>query len=147
MSGMLSEISKASIAITPTAGAAGTTTVNGTPVDMNGQDGVLFVVQMGTIAPGAVTSIKAQQDTVVGMGAAADIAGSGITVLDTDDDKTFLLEIIRPTKQFVRVVVVRGTAAATVSAVNLQYGAALMPVTHGANVTAKRLVGPAEGTP
>lgn len=133
--------------ITLTAGAAGATPINGTPVDMAGYDGVCFVVQFGAIAPGAVTSIKAQQDTAVGMGAAADLAGTGQTIADTDDDKVFYVDVLKPKEDFVRLVVSRGTANATVSAVAYLYRARSKPVTHGANVAGESFVSPAEGTP
>ena len=87
-----SKVMKISTAITPTAGAAGTTDINGTELDMAGWEGVLVIVRFGSITTGAVTSIKMQQDTATGMAAAADLEGTGQTIADSDDDKTFYTE-------------------------------------------------------
>lgn len=145
--GYLTDHCKVSIAITNTAGAAGTADVNGAILNMAGWDGVLMIVQFGAIVAGAVTSIKAQQDTVVGFGGAADILGSAQTVADTDDDKCFMIDLKRPTEQFVRVVVDRGTQNATCSAVYVQYrGRGPKPVSQGSNVAFEAFHAPAEGT-
>jgi hypothetical protein len=132
-------------AITITAGAAGLTNINGTVIDTAGFDGVLFVVQFGAIVATAVTSIKAQQDTVVGMGAAADIAGTNQVVADTDDDKIFFIDIKRALEQFVRVVVSRATANATCSAIAYLYRSRSRPVTHGTGVAGEKFASPVEG--
>lgn len=132
--------------ITITAGAAAATPVNGTVVDMAGYDGCLFVVQVGTIAGTAVTSIKVQQDTVVGMGTAADLLGSNQTIVDTADDTVFCVDIKRPSKQFLRLVVSRGTANATVSAMAFLYRGRNRPAVNGAGVNIEKFVSPAEGT-
>jgi len=132
-------------AITVTAGAAGTTAINGTAIDMAGYDGVIFVVQFGAIVAGAVTSIKVQQDTTSAFGAAADLAGTGQTVADTDDDKVFYVDVKAPREDFVRLVVSRGTANATVAAMAYLYGARSRPTTHGTNVAGEFWERPAEG--
>jgi hypothetical protein len=143
---MLSKEVKVSQAITVTAGAAGVTTINGAVLDMMGWDGVLIVVTFGAIVATGVQSIKAQQDTAVGMGAAADLAGTGQAVADTDDEKTFFIDLYRPQERYVRVVVPRATANATVaSAEYIQYRGAKKPSTHGANVAGETFASPAEG--
>lgn len=133
-------------AITITAGAAAATNLNGSVIDLAGFDGVVFVVQFGAIVATAVTSIKAQQDTAVGMGAAADLLGSAQTVADTDDDKIFYMDIKRPLEQFVRLVVLRATANATCSAVAYVYRSRSRPVTHGTGVAGEKFASPIEGT-
>lgn len=142
---LISDEVKVVQAITITAGAAAATAINGTAIDTAGFDGVLFVVQFGAIVATAVTSIKAQQDTVVGMGAAADLAGSNQTVADTDDDKVFYIDIKRPLEQFVRCVVSRATANATCSAVAYLYRSRSRPVTHGTGVAGEKFASPLEG--
>jgi hypothetical protein len=138
---------KISTAITPTAGAAGTSDINGTILDMQGFNGVLMVVRMGEITASAVTSIKAQQDTDVAGGTMADLAGTAQTIADTDDDKTFYIDLYRPTERYVRLVVDRGTQNAVVaSASYIQYGAHLAPTTHGTGVSGELHISPAEGT-
>ena len=104
----LSENVKISQAITVTDGAAGTTDINGATLDMSGHGCVLMAVTFGAIVFGAVTSIKAQQGAASDMSDAADLAGSAQTIADDDDEKTFYIEIVRPTKRYVRLVVDRG---------------------------------------
>lgn len=143
----LSKQVKITQAITPTNGAAGTSDINGATLDMAGFEGVLIEVVFGAITAGAVTSIKAQQDTASNMGTAADLAGTGQTVADTDDEDTFYIDLYRPAERYVRVVVDRGTQNAVVaSATYFQYGATDQPVSHGATVNGELHVSPAEGT-
>ena len=136
---------KLSTAVTPTAGAAGAANINGTILDMAGWDGVLVIVHFGTITAGAATSIKMQQDTVVGFGGAADLAGTGQTILDTDDDKVFYIDLRRPLEQFVRLVVLRATQNSVVTAVYLQYRSRNKPSVQLAAVAGEKWLSPAEG--
>jgi hypothetical protein len=143
----LSKNCKISTAITPTAGAAGTSTINGTTLDTQDSEGVLIIVRMGTITTGAVTSIKVQQGDASNLSDAADLAGTGQTIADTDDDKTFYIDLYKPLKRYVRVVVSRATQNAVVaSAEYFQYETRKMPVTHGAGVAGELHISPAEGT-
>lgn len=116
--------------------AAGTTDISpANGIDMQGFDGVLFIVPFGAITATAVTSIKAQQSTAVdGTGDAfADIAGTAVTVADDDDNKIAYLDVVRPTERFVRLVVDRGTANAVVDGIiAIQYKARSKPTTHDA---------------
>ena len=137
---------KISSAVTIAAGAAGATNINGTILDMADFEGVLVIVQTGPIVAGAVTSIKMQQDSASGMGGAQDLLGSGQTIADTDDNKTFYIDFHRPQKRYVRLVVLRATQNATVSATYQQYGFRKPPVTHGSGVSGETLLSSAEGT-
>src|SRR5690242_18721854 len=85
-------------AITPTAGAAGSTAVNGAALAMHAYDSdrVLIVVTFGAIVAGAATSIKVQSDNNSSFSSAQDIAGSAQTVADTKDDTSFLIDLINP---------------------------------------------------
>ena len=144
---MLSEQVKISSAVTPTAGAAGTTDIEGTTLDMSGFEGVLMIVRMGAITGSAVTSIKAQQDSASTMATAADIAGTSQAIADDDDDQTFYIDLYRPLERYVRLYVDRGTQNAVVSsATYIQYGARKAVTTHGSNVSGEAFAGPAEGT-
>lgn len=134
-------------AVTPTAGAAGTSDIDGATLDMSGYEGVLVAVTMGAITGSAVTSIKMQQDTASGMGTAADLEGTSQTIADDDDGKIFYINLHKPRERYVRLVVDRATQNAVVaSAVYYQYGATTVPTTHGANVSGESHVSPAEGT-
>ena len=139
---------KATQAITVTNGAAGTTAINGVTLDMKNYEGVIMEVTFGAIVGTAVTSIKAQQGQASNMSDAADLEGTGQTVADTDDEKTFYIALHKPRERYVRLVVSRGTANATVaSAIYWQYGPRTLPVpSHGSNVSGESFVSPAEGT-
>jgi len=143
----LSKNVKISQAITITNGAAGTSDINGATLDMSGFEAVLILVRFGAIVSGAVTSIKAQQGAASDLSDASDLEGTAQTIADTDDEKEFYIEIVRPRERYVRVVVDRGTQNATVAgAIYIQHGATKKPVTHGTNVGGELHISPAEGT-
>lgn len=135
-------------AITVTNGAAGTTDINGVTLDMANYEGVLIAVTMGAIVATAVTSIKAQQGEASDMSDAADLAGTSQAVAVADAEKTFYIDLKKPRERYVRLVVDRGTANATVaSATYFQYGPRTIPVaSHGSNVSGETHISPAEGT-
>ena len=119
-------------------------------VDMQGHSGVLFVVAFGVITAGAVTSIKAQQSTVVdGSGDTfADLEGTAVAIADDDDNQLAYIDVKHPQERFVRCVVDRGTQNAVVDGIfAFVYDADVEPVTHDATVVGGELhVAPAEGT-
>lgn len=140
---------KVSSAITPTAGAAGTTAINGSIIDMAGSDSVMAVVRAGAVTAGAVTSIKWQQDTDSAGGTMADLLGTAMTIVDDDDGQLFVSDLVKPQKRYVRIVVSRATQNAVISSANyLQYSARKMPVVQDVAdlVTYELNVSPAEGT-
>ena len=134
-----------SIAVAASARAAGQTAINGAALDMQGYEGAVAIIEMGTIAATAVTSIKWQQsDTSADF---SDLEGTGIAIAADDDDEIFVSELYKPTKRYVRAVVERGTAnAALRAATYVQYKARTAPVVQGTGVTSEVNVGPAEGT-
>jgi hypothetical protein len=139
------ETTKISICATTTAGAAGTTAITGSSVDMSGFDGVLFVFAFGAIVAGAATSIKLQDSS--DNSSFNDIAGTNQTIADTDDDKVFYSDLSRPTKRYVRPVVSRATQNATVGSVlAMQYRSRKAPVAQGANVAGEQFTDPIDGT-
>lgn len=129
--------------------ASGSAPRNGAIIDMTDYRGVLMVVKFAAVATGAVTSIKAQQDTAVGGGTMADLADTGITVADDDDHQVFVLDIYEPVKRYVRLVVGKDASNATAeSALYIQYGSRKRPVDNlvADAVTYERHMSPAEGT-
>ena len=122
---------------------------NGATLDMFGFRGVLMCVKFAAIATGAVTKIKAQQGADSGLSDAADIAGTGITVADDDDNQTFIIDLYEPVERYVRVVVDKDAVNATAEvAWYIQYGATARPTTPtiADAVTYERHMSPAEGT-
>lgn len=125
--------------------ASGSSSRDGIDIDTRGYSGCCIIVKFATIASTAVTSIKAQHGDTTGAGY-ADIAGTSQTIADTDDDKVFFIDIKKPQKRYVRLVVSKATAAAAESAVAVLYGAASKPVTLDADVAGEEFVYPPSGT-
>jgi len=143
----LSKNVKISQCIAPSDGVAADTDLSGAVLDMSGFDGVLMIVTFGVITADAVTSIKAQQDTAVGMGSAADLEGTGQTIADSDDDGVFYIDLYKPLERYVRLYVDRATQNAVISSAQyIQYKGAKPPASHGSAVSGETHVSPAEGT-
>jgi hypothetical protein len=135
-------------AVTPTAGAAGTTLITGATLDTAGYRGTFIMVNFGAIVGTAVTSIKLQQGAAANMSDAADLLGSGQTVADTASGTTFCIDVRRTGKRYIRVMVSRGTANATVAnAFYLQYEGRRFPVTQPSGINIVSFSSPIEGTP
>lgn len=134
-----------------TAVAAGASDItDAAAVDTAGYEGVRFIFSFGTIVSGAATSVAAA-------GAANnsptpgtdDLAGTKITVADTDDDKLVILDIHKPAQRYIRPFVKRATQNATVNCIiaELYGGPRVQPVAKDASVTSQELwVSPAVGT-
>ncbi len=118
---------------------------------MAGYDGALFLVPLGTIVSGAVTSIKVQQSSDDGaVDTYDDLTGSSQTIADTDDDKLVYVDVLRPGKQYLKLVVSRATQNATIGGIQvIQYQKRSKPqagITQGTNVSGEQWTSPAEGT-
>lgn len=139
------------IVLAKTAVAAGATDItDATVIDTQGYEGVRFTFAFGAIVAGAATSVaaagKADNNPVPGTD---DLAGTKITVADTDDDKLVVLDIHKPAQRYIRPFVKRATQNATVNAIIAElYGSARKePVAKDSTVTAQELhVSPAVGT-
>jgi hypothetical protein len=129
--------------------ANGSADRNGATLDMAGYDGVMMVVKFAAIATSAVTTVKAQQDTASGMGTAADLAGTGISVADDDDNQMFIIDLYRPTERYVRVVIDKDASNNTAEmAFYIQYSGRTRPAVNNVTdlVTYELHVSPDEGT-
>lgn len=129
------------------AAAAGTSAVNGSTIDMQGFDGVVFVAAVGTLTATQTTSLKAQEGDTTSP--TADLAGTGSgNLADGDSNKCIVLDIYRPLKRYIRAVLVRGVANAVVDGIwAIQYCGDKAPTTHDATVAASKLrVSPIAGT-
>ena len=126
--------------------AAGTSDQNSSSVDMKSYDAVTFCVGFGTITASAVTSIKVQGSD--DDSAWSDLAGTAISVADSDDNKVVLAEINCPQQRYVRVVVDRGTQNSVIDfGVALQSKANAAPVTQSSSVLGSEFhQAPAAGT-
>ena len=128
--------------------AAGTTDLEGTAVDMQTYEGVLFVAAFGALTATQVTALKAQQ-CPTSDGTFSDLEDTQVGPLDDDDDNQLLvLDVKNPRERYVRCAVARETANAVVDGViAIQYGPRKKPTSHGATVSAaEHHTSPAEGT-
>ncbi len=128
--------------------AAGETAQDGTTVDMQNFEGVLFVALFGTLTATQVTSIKAQQSTVKASGF-SDLEDTKVGPLaDDDGNKALVLDVKRARERYVRLVVSRATANAVIDGViAIQYGPRKAPTAHDSTVVASEAhTSPAEGT-
>ncbi len=94
--------------------AAGAADANSSVVDTAGFEDVTFIVAFGAITAGAVTGVKAQQGTAADGSDMADISDAVVAVADDADNKLVVLEVVKPTKRYVRAVVTRKTQNAVI---------------------------------
>lgn len=87
--------------------SANTTDVTTSEIDMKGYDSVLFIALYGTAASDNTPHLE--QDTVTGMGSAADLAGTEVGVGSSDE--LVWVEVINPEERFIRAVFERGTSS------------------------------------
>lgn len=124
--------------------AAGTSAINGSAIDMQDFETVVFECLMGTLTAGQVTSLKAQGSTDNGgSDPYADIAGMVTSnALDADSNKLLLLEVNRPQKRYIRCVVNRATQNAVIDGVvAIQFGPKKAPVTQDATTVSQTKIG------
>lgn len=129
---------------------AGTSTITPTAgIDMQGFNSCLFLVSLGVITATGVPSIKVQQSSDDGVADGySDLEGSAFAVTDADDDEVIAVEIIRPTKRYLKLILLRTTANCVLDGIlGLLGGAQSVPVTQVAAINGQEVhVSPAEGT-
>lgn len=128
--------------------AEGATDRTSSAIDMAGFDSVLIVVKFGDIAAGATTSIKAQQSSDDGAtDGYSDLAGTGQSVGAGDDNEIFFIDIHRPEKRYLKLVVDKDTSNNTEEmAWAILYNAKDKPVTQPSGVNGEFHLSPSEGT-
>lgn len=128
------------------AAAAGTSDLDGTVVDMQGYDGVLFIYGVGALTATQVTKLVAKQDVASGGAFTALTGADSGAMADGDGNKLLMLDVFRPTKRYVRPTLDRGTANAVVDfGIAILYRGSKAPVTQGTTVAKAVLaVSPAE---
>lgn len=140
----LSKKIKISREVTVTAGAAAATDIDGTTIDMQGFFGVLFVVQLGAIVAGAVTSFKVQGSD--DDSSWDDLEGTEQTIADDDDEEVYYVEVTNPKNRYIRLHVDRATQNATLTALAIQYGAREAPTSHATGISGELHHSPSAGT-
>jgi len=143
----LSVNTKISQIVTVAAGASAATDIKSSTIDMSGYEGVCIAVPFGEVVSGAATSIKLQGAPTDVDGDFADLEGTSQTVVDTADNTTFYIDLVKPISRYVRLYISRATQASTVGGViATQYNGRVKPATHGTGVSGELHVSPAEGT-
>ncbi len=120
-------------------------------VDVSKYEAYMIMVSIGAIVSGGAAAFKLQHGDLANGSDLADVEGSALTPMaDTDGNKMFLSEVIRPLKNYVLPVVTRSGANVTVEGMWLiGYGKrGVKPVTQGSTVkSSKQLGSPLSGTP
>lgn len=119
----------------------GTSAVDSDAVDMSGFEGVMFVGSITTANAGNFAN--AAQGNTSG-GTFDDLAGTKVVPGDNGD--SFMIDVYRPTDRWVRCEVTRGATTVTGDIYAIQYGARVLPTSHGATIDAETHISPAEGT-
>jgi hypothetical protein len=146
---LFTEENKIVVASLTSAGAAGQTAITSASVDTAGFDGCCFIIPTGPIVSGAVTTAKVQHsaDTSGSPDDFSDLLGSSIVIADDDDDQVKYLDVVRPQKRFLKVVVSRATQNATIGGIiAVLYRARTKPVTQPAGTEGETVISAAEGT-
>lgn len=120
---------------------AATTAVNSDAVDTTGFEGVVFMGSIAVANAGNYGEVQ-QGDTTSPATALA-----GTKVVTAANNNSFVIDVYRPSKRYVRCVVTRTASSATGALYAVLYGAAKAPTTQGAGIDAELHVSPAEGTP
>ena len=129
--------------------AAGATDITDAQIiDMLGFDRAAFLASFGTLSAGAVTGVKLQHGDAANLSDAADVEGSALAIAETADDKDLLINIIKPTKRYLRLIPTRSTGNAVLNgAWCMQYGAKRPPVTQDSSIaSSESTYSPPSGT-
>lgn len=142
----LFESSKTVLCVTTAAGAAASTAITSTAVDMQSFDAVRFIVTIGPVVSGAVTSFKLQQSSDDGVADTyGDLLGTSQTIADDADNTHQWVDVFRPEKRYLKMVISRATQNATIGSVIADcYNHDSLPVVQTA--TGESFIAPAEGT-
>jgi hypothetical protein len=126
--------------------AAGQTTQNSSIVDMAGYDGVMFVLDLGTVTATSVITLIGQDNTAnsgTGMTTITDPAANNAQTQVTDvggaaSNGLVVLDIAQPQKRYVRAQVTIGTANAALDGiVAILYRSKSRPTVQDATVVGK----------
>lgn len=129
--------------------AAGTSTITPSAgVDMQGFNSAMFLVLLGALTDTTVPSIKIQQSDDDGVADGySDLEGTAYAVTDADDNKVIAVEIIRPTKRYLKLILARATANAVLDGIVAILGNPIGPLPITQTTLGNEVhVTPAEGT-
>jgi hypothetical protein len=116
--------------------AAGTDdTIESSVIDMQGFDAVVFVVAIGAITATGTAAVQVQQGDESDGSDMANLTGAAVNFAAADTTLLAAIEVVKPAKRYLQVNVTRATANVVInSAIAIQHGSAVKPVTNGATV-------------
>ena len=131
--------------------AAGTTVQTSSAVDTKDCDAVTFLAMFGTISASAVTAIEVHQSSDDGVGDAyGALEGSKSVTLvpTTDNNKMLAVEVVRPAKRYLKLVVNRAAGNAVIDGVVAlkHHLRTSNPALHSSLAGQEVFASPAEGT-
>lgn len=124
--------------------AAGTGEVTSSVVDVGGAQGVCIVVAFGEITDGTPV-VKVQQGNLANGNDMNDLVGNITMAATTDNNKLAIIDVKKPTKRYVRVVVDRSvgtpsTGSVIDDAIAIKYSGRVYPTLMGTTVANKILL-------
>jgi hypothetical protein len=111
------------VAMAPVAAGTGDTQ-NGLTIDTLDYESIVFLVYLGALSAGAVTTIQVQYGALANGTDMANIANGAVSVPQASGSNLGWLsvEVHRPTKRYMRVVVTRATANAVINGASVLMG-------------------------
>lgn len=134
----MSLLDKLNIDSVAAAASAATSAVNGSTVDLEGYEGVIFFCSVAVANAG--NFLKAQEGDT--SSPTADLEGSAV-VVGTNND-VVALNVHKPLKRYIRPVLIRGASTASGEIYAVKYGSCKLPDV-GADVS-KIIASPVAGT-
>lgn len=99
-----------------------TSNVNGTAMDMQGWDGIMYVFQIGTMASGGTYDARIVSSANANMSGATNITNAALTqVTSATPNNSFIIDVWRPTDRYVRSATQPATAAVLHTSVAIRY--------------------------
>lgn len=128
--------------------AAGTSNGVSDAIDTAGYRGCLIIIAWGAITASGAQSNKLSQNQDGGV-TVADLEGSAVTVLDTDDNKLVIYDVREPLERYLFAHYLRATQNSAIDGIFYAlYNGRNAPAVNDATTVKSltRLVSPAEGT-
>lgn len=129
--------------------SAGTSDQDGTVLDMTGYDAVTFVAALGDVTATSVVELQVFGNTANSTSSPTpveltnDSAGPNTAGATDNDNKLYVVDVIRPAYRYVFSRIKRATANAVIDGVvAIQYRTRDVPVTQGSTVLASALLAP-----
>ncbi len=135
-----------SSAITPTVGAAGQTLLEGSIIDMSSFNAVLAHIRLGAIVATGTIELKLEHGDASDLADAADVKDSAVDIVAADAEEIVDIDMVVPTKRYVRLVATRAVANSTLTAEYIQYNSTLAEVTQPAGTNINLLNAGISGT-